>query len=245
MSEAAQLIGAANVALIVPVANDTESLSSLLAQIGAWDSRPREIIVAAADRDRALEALCRREGCRLLLTRANRGAQLDHGARAANAAVMWFVHADAALPQNGLDAIAAALAAGADGGCFRFTFQGRPKWYKTLLAALIAVRIRCGGMVYGDQGLFVRREAYEAAGGFPHQPLFEEVRLVKALRRRGKFRVLPAPIGISTRRWERDGWCRRSLRNRCLALCYMLGVPAERLSRAYHGAMDAPRETEP
>ena len=244
MAETTRLAVDSNVSLIVPVWNDGESLSELLQQIGTWKHKPREIIVAAADRDPKLDSLCCMHGCHLLLTRANRGAQLDHGARAANAAVLWFVHADASLPANGLEAINGALDEGADGGCFRFTFQGRRTWYKTLLAALITLRIRSGGVAYGDQGLFVKREVYEVCGGFPHQPLFEEVRLVRSLRRKYRFCPLAAPIGVCTRRWERDGWWVRTLLNRWLALRYMLGASAERLSKAYHGRMDVRNEPE-
>jgi hypothetical protein len=150
--------------------------------------------------------------------------------------VLWFVHADALPSPVGLQAIAAALTEGAESGCFRFTFRGEAAWYKSLLARLVALRVRAGGVPYGDQGLFVRRDVYLACEGFPHQPLFEEVRLVKRLRQRGTFRPLAEPIGVSPRRWERDGWWRRTLRNRWLALRYLLGASAERLARVYHGS---------
>ncbi|HEU4617168.1 MAG TPA: TIGR04283 family arsenosugar biosynthesis glycosyltransferase [Gammaproteobacteria bacterium] len=228
------------VALIVPVLGDTALLRELLARVDAWASRPAEIIVVSGGRaDAELERVCLRSGARLVVAARNRGAQMDAGARAASAPVLWFVHADACLPPDGLHAIAGALGAGLNAGCFRFTFQGQPTWYKALLARLVGLRIRLGGIPYGDQGLFVRRDVYLECGGFAHSPLFEEVRLVKQLRRRGSFRVLPVPIGVSPRRWERDGWWRRSLRNRWLALRHMLGASPERLSQAYHGTFDA------
>jgi hypothetical protein len=43
-------------------------------------------------------------------------------------------------------------------------------------------------------------------------------------------------MGVSPRRWERDGWIRRSLMNRLLALGFALGVAPDRLARMYrHG----------
>jgi rSAM/selenodomain-associated transferase 2 len=232
------------VALIVPVRDDTERLRTLLEGVASWAHAPAEVIVASAGLDPALERLCVDHGARLIAAAPNRGAQLDAGARAASARVLWFVHADASLPREGLSAIDATLAGGAVGGCFRFSFQGEATWYKALLARLVGLRVRLGGIPYGDQGLFVRRDVYLACGGFPHEPLFEEVRLVRRLRRRGAFRPLPMPIGVSPRRWERDGWWRRTLRNRWLALRYMLGASAERLSRVYHGRLDAPTRQE-
>ena len=74
---------------------------------------------------------------------------------------------------------------------------------------------------------------YDAVGGFADTPLFEEVPLVRALRGRGTFTRVAAAIGVSPRRWERDGWLWRSFGNRLLALAYLLGVPPRRLARRY------------
>jgi hypothetical protein len=79
------------------------------------------------------------------------------------------------------------------------------------------------------------RAAYEQAGGFADAPLFEEVPLVRALRRAGRFDSVDAAIGVSPRRWERDGWVRRTLENRLLALAYMAGISPHRLARRYRG----------
>jgi hypothetical protein len=105
-------------------------------------------------------------------------------------------------------------------------------WNKRVLARLINWRTRYG-VPYGDQGLFVARADYDAVGGFADTPLFEEVPLVRGLRRRGAFVPVAASIGVSPRRWERDGWLRRSVGNRLLALAYSLGVSPRRLARRY------------
>lgn len=234
----------ANVAIIVPVLDDAAALSNLLAQISSWQLKPREVIVVSGQPEPALDALCAQHGCRLINMPASRGAQLDRGASEAQAAVLWFLHADASAPANGLTSITSALARHAESGCFRFQFQGRPIWYKNLLKWLIAMRIRLGGVPYGDQGIFALREVYLACGGFPHQPLFEEVRLIKRFKRRGTFRVLSAPMAVSTRRWDRDGWWARSWRNRWLALCYLCGMPAERLAGSYRRTDNAENRIE-
>jgi hypothetical protein len=183
--------------------------------------------------DAAVAALCEARRCRYVEAPANRGAQLAAGARACEADTLWFVHADAEPPSDGLEAIAAAVRAGAESGCFRFAFQGAPTWYKRLLARLVALRVRCGGMAYGDQGVFVRRALYHELGGFAEWPLFEEVPLVRRLRARGTFRVLPRVLAVSPRRWERDGWVRRTLHNRWLALRFACGARPEALAASY------------
>jgi len=221
------------VSLIVPVLDDTAAVSVLLERVAAWPRAPREIVIVSGARDAELARLCAAHGCQLIETAANRGAQLDRGAAAASSPLLWFVHADTQPPELALAAIEQAVATGAESGCFRFDFQGPPQWRKSLLARLVALRIHMGGMPYGDQSLFVLRDVYAQCGGFAHQPLFEEVELVRRLRHRGTFRALPGRIRVSTRRWERDGWWSRSCHNRWLALCHMLGVPAQRLAGAY------------
>jgi hypothetical protein len=88
-------------------------------------------------------------------------------------------------------------------------------------------------MVYGDQGIFVTRAAYEEGPGFAAEPLFEEVPLVRYLKRCGGFVALDVPITVDPRRWERDGYLRRTLHNRVLALGHLLGVPPPRLAQWY------------
>ena len=88
-------------------------------------------------------------------------------------------------------------------------------------------------MVYGDQALFVQREAFLSAGGFAEQPLFEEVALVKVLRASGGLVCAGEGVQVATRRWEHDGWLLRSISNRLLATAYALGVSANTLHRWY------------
>jgi rSAM/selenodomain-associated transferase 2 len=221
------------VAVIVPVLNDSEALGRLLDEIDEWAAKPREVVVVAGAADAELANLCKHRGHRCIEAPPNRGMQLDTGARASDAPVLWFLHADADVPRDAIVRLVAAVDAGAESGCFAFSFQGPRTPTKTLLERFVALRIRCGGIPYGDQALFATGKAYRACGGFAHQPLFEEVRLVRRLRRRGTFQRLPDRVRVSTRRWDRDGWWRRTLHNRWLAICYMLGMSAERLAGAY------------
>ena len=230
------------IAVVIPVLGDAAELDALLTQLAA--QQPAQIIVVSGSADAAVAAVCARHGCEYAETGANRGAQLDAGARRATAPVLWFLHADAEVPRDALALIAAAVRDGAESGCFRFTFQGPPTWHKRLLAQLVALRIRCGGMVYGDQGIFARRDVYLELGGFPAWPLFEEVQLVRRLRARGTFRVLPRVLAVATRRWERDGWLKRTLHNRWLALRFALGGRPEALAARYPALLRSDAEHE-
>lgn len=223
----------ADIAIVIPVLGDSARLRALLDLVTGWRLQPREIIVVAADADSRLSALCKSRRCLYLTSEPCRGKQQDQGARAAQARILWFLHADATPHSSSLAEISRAVAGGGEGGHFRFAFSGMPMFRKTMIEWLTNLRVWLGGIPYGDQGMFVRRDVYLKCGGFPHQPLFEEVTLVRQLRFRGRFRALAAPIGISPRRWERDGWVRRSLNNRYLALAYACGQTANRIAARY------------
>lgn len=223
-----------DIAVIIPVLDDADSLRSLLHRIRSWKSQPPEIIVAAGTDDAEVADLSREYRCRYMLGEACRGKQMDDAARAASAATLWFVHADAVPSDTSLADIDTARANGAEAGYFRFEFTGPRTWQKALIERLVYLRTRCGGMPYGDQGLWVGREAYCGCNGFAHEPLFEEVGLVKRLRSRGRVRALGTAIGVAPRRWEREGWWYRSAMNRLLALGHALGISPKRLASRYY-----------
>jgi rSAM/selenodomain-associated transferase 2 len=227
------LMATTDIAVVVPVLEDTTALKTLVGLFQGWTLQPAEIIVVSAGSNDRLRDLCQEHHCRYVESISCRGAQLDRGAVDAAANILWFLHADAEPNPDSLREISRALDEGAEGGYFRFMFLGKPAWWKALLARLINLRIRLGGIPYGDQGIFVRRDVYIESGGFASQPLFEEVALVKTLRSRGHFHALALPIGVAARRWERDGWWYRSLTNRSLAIRYLLGASAERLAEYY------------
>lgn len=221
-----------NVSIVIPVLGDAPLLSMLLHAVVSLDDEPFELIVVDGANDTAVAEHCQNLGCISLNTRAGRGHQLHSGAQRASGDVIWFLHADAEPPRDAIESIRRAVRAGAIGGYFRFRFAGKITWYKSWIAKLINVRCRFG-TPYGDQGLFIRKIEYLRAGGFPDTALFEEVPLVRAARASGRFVQLDASIGVSPRRWERDGWIRRTLGNRLLAIGYMLGLSPDTLARYY------------
>ena len=47
------------------------------------------------------------------------------------------------------------------------------------------------------------------------------------------FAPMTVSIDVAPQRWERDGWLRRSLKNRILTLRYMLGASPVELAKSY------------
>ncbi len=162
---------------------------------------------------------------------ANRGVQLNLGARHLDTDVLLFLHADSGLPYGFEDHIQRALRdPRVVGGCFQLEFDApRPmlRFYSWF------TQFRGRFFHFGDQGFFVRRSAFEVMSGFRELPFLEDVDFLRRLRRRGRFTVLPAAVTTSARRFLSCGVVRQQLRNILIVALFELGVPAHRLARLY------------
>ena len=185
----------------------------------------------SSDRTREVAAAA---GARVLESARGRGRQLDHGAREARGEWIVFLHADTRLEPGWCPSILG-LDPGVAGGAFRFALDtARPA--RRYAEWAVALRCRLLGLPFGDQALFCRRRSYEEAGGFPHEPLFEDVALVLRLRRVGRVVLLPRCAVSSPRRWQADGPARTTIRNNALLLAFLAGVSPARLARLYNSS---------
>jgi rSAM/selenodomain-associated transferase 2 len=218
------------VAVIIPTLDEDAALKRLLARLAQLDPAADEVVVVDGMAAESCQLVCRGSGAFWIPAHPGRGGQLALGAARAQSEVLWFLHPDCEPHAAAVGAIRRSVEEGTVGGYFRFRFAGPATRFKRLLERCIAWRCRWG-MVYGDQGLFATRAAYAATPGFAVQPLFEEAALVQALKRTGRFAALALPITVSPERWERDGYLRRALVNRLLALGFFFGISPARLAR--------------
>ena len=158
-------------------------------------------------------------------------------ASGASSHALLFLHADCLISQPAIDALHAALAdPQLAGGAFYLRFaESRPRSLR-FVAWGINLRARLRGSATGDQGIFVRRGVFQSTGGAPDWPLFEDVELVRRIRRAGKFTVLRTPVTVSGRRYIEHGVFRTALLIYFLRLAYWLGVPPHRLKNWFRDA---------
>ena len=220
--------------VVIPTLDAADELPATLAALAECDL-VREIIVADGGSRDATTAVARAAGARVLLAPRGRGPQLAAGAAAA-AAGGWllFLHADC-RPEPGWAAAAAAFIAApgatARAGYFRFALDD-PSPAARRLERIVAWRCRALALPYGDQGLLIAHNLHDAVGGFAALPLMEDVDLARRLGRR-RLAPLATTVQASARRYRRDGYVRRPLRNLlCLSL-YFAGVPPQRIVRLY------------
>jgi glycosyltransferase involved in cell wall biosynthesis len=218
------------VAVIIPTFDDDVALERLLSHLAYMEPGPDDVIVADGACSDATQLLCRRFGAMYLASRSGRGGQLALGAARARADILWFLETHCEPHADAIIAIQECVKRGATGGYFRFQFGGKQSFGKRMLEHAIALRAALG-MVYGEQGIFVTRSAYARTLGFTIQPLFEQVKLVRALKRTKRFIPVPLTIGVAPMRWEKEGFVLRTLFDRCLALGYMCGISPAVLAR--------------
>src|SRR5205814_4864807 len=107
-------------------------------------------------------------------------------------------------------------------------------------------RLRLLGLCYGDSAFFVRRAAYEGIGGFRPHPVFEDLDLVRRLRRRGHFVRVADRVVTSSRRFEGRSFALTFARWASLQALYWLGVPPHRLAGFYAHVREAAKpKTQP
>ncbi len=110
-----------------------------------------------------------------LSAKRGRASQMNAGAKQAGGDWLLFLHADTLLPEgalarlNGLEADHTIQAGG-----FLHRFSGED-WRLRLVSVLDNFRCRRSRIIYGDQAMFVRRALFERLGGFPDQPILEDV----------------------------------------------------------------------
>ena len=153
-----------------------------------------EVVVVDGESGDDTGERARQAGARVVVASPGRAHQLEAGARATDADVICFLHADTTLPEGYADAIRAALDdPRVVGGAFAFRFAERGAALRVVEWGT-RVRSHWGALPYGDQALFVRRSVLDAIGGVPQVPIMEDVDLVLAMRRRGRLALLPLEV---------------------------------------------------
>ena len=229
-------------AAVVPTLNEAARIEGTLAALVA-DPAVALVVVADGGSDdgtieRAKDFSARFAMVELIDSPKGRATQLNAGARWAlestDVQALLFVHADCGLPADFGQHIAAALAdAEAVGGAFRtWTIDDTGGSRLAPLLHLADLRSRYSGLPYGDQAPFMRVSAYRAVGGFPEQPLMEDLEMSRRLRRLGRIVTVNGRVTVSGRRFIARPIFYTVLVNVFPAL-YRLGVSAERLARLY------------
>lgn len=217
--------------IIIPTLNEEQVLGTTLARLR--DQENCEVIVVDGGSSDTTLALAESGGCRTISSAKGRGTQMNAGAAAAKGKVLLFLHADTLLPDSFsrliLDAVRLpSFVAGA----FSLAIDSPTRRLATV-AWFANMRSRLLQLPYGDQALFVTRDAFNAVGGFPEMAIMEDYVFIRKIQKEGKIIILPERATTSARRWQNIGVMRTTLINQAIVCGYSLGVHPTTLARWY------------
>lgn len=192
------------ISIVLPVLNEVRVLAATLTGLPVA-ADVEIILVDGGSTDGTWELAGRFPQLRRLAAPRGRGCQMNAGARAARGELLTFLHADTQLSPDHLATLRRAAADPAfSAGAFELSLS-------PALPALRFIawganwRSRLFGLPYGDQVLTLRRDLFQALGGFTHRRP-EDLDLVLRLKRGSRLRLLAPPVISSGRRWLEQGY---------------------------------------
>ncbi|MBY4678478.1 TIGR04283 family arsenosugar biosynthesis glycosyltransferase [Marinobacterium arenosum] len=219
--------------IIVPMLNEAAVLSELLEHLRYWQPRGCEILLVDGGSSDGSADIAEAAGFRVVHAPRGRARQMNAGAEETQGEVLLFLHADTRLPQEADRRLLAALQSGdKQWGRFDVRLSGNAAMLP-LIATMMNLRSRLSGIATGDQAIFVRRPVFEQVGGFPEQPLMEDIELSARLKRFGAPLCLRDRVLTSGRRWESRGVWKTILLMWRLRWAYWRGADPARLAQLY------------
>lgn len=221
------------ISIIIPVLDEAERLDILLPELRKRSETGKVmevIVVDGGSRDGSPE-IAGSHGARVIYAPKGRAGQMNHGAELARGEILYFLHADS-LPPEGFDRwILRAMEEKLKAGCFRLRFDPPHRFLNAFAWCTRINHPLCRG---GDQSLFLPQSWFRAAGGFDERfRIYEDNEFIGRLYSDYSFRVLPAYITTSSRRYKKIGVFRLQYHYSVIHLKRVLGAPPEILYSYY------------
>ncbi|MFK8110945.1 MAG: TIGR04283 family arsenosugar biosynthesis glycosyltransferase [Rubripirellula sp.] len=218
-----------DISVVIPVLNEEDEIA--MAIESAFAAGAREVIVVdGGSQDRSVRIATESRATKIVRSIPGRGIQLNSGAFVAESEFVLFLHADNRLSESCLkqilqhpDCTWGAFRQRIDSNRLIFRFI---EWGNSL-------RVTWSQKPFGDQAIFVRRSVFKREGGFAEIPLMEDVEFSKRMGKVAKPLLLDGPLSISSRRWQKHGVIRQTLRNWSLQIQFAFGASPEKLKRRY------------
>lgn len=214
------------VSIIVPVYQE-RNLNQFLKQFENLKGE-FEIIIVSGDKQN-YDTL----SFELFRCKKGRAAQMNYGVKHAKFDIIWFLHADSKIEKNSILKIENFLKTNLL-GAFKIKFDN-DKFLMKICAFMSNLRLKLGGIAFGDQGMFMKKEIFYTLGGFREIEIMEDYDFsLRAKKKWFKFTNTNGTIITSSRRFVSNGIIKTMIKMRLCRLMFKLGVKQEKIIRFYN-----------
>lgn len=220
--------------IIIPVLNESKTLSTQLALLQHLREAGHEIIVIDGGSQDDSANIATPYVDQLISSECGRAKQMNKGAACAKHNYLLFLHIDTTLPEQVLQSLQKAFSnTSSRWGRFDVRLSGQHILYRCI-EWLMNKRSRITGIVTGDQAMFVSQQMFKEVGGFPDIPLMEDITLSRSLKKISAPICLSDIVISSSRRWQEHGIVRTIFFMWSLRLAYFFGVSPAVLAKRYY-----------
>ena len=239
--------------IIIPTLNSAKELPATFASLmpALLEGAISEVIIVDGGSTDDTVEMADEAGANIIVAETKgRGPQLSTGANAAKNEWMLFLHSDTELEEGWhLEVMkfiksedqkiteettsfhsATQNNAIQNAAAFKFSLKDKGLAPK-ILAKMVALRCALFSLPYGDQGLLISRQTYDACGGYPHFPIMEDTDIIRRLP--SPVKILQSRAFTSAEKYQKEGYLKRSVRNLYCLSAYYRGLPPEKIYQIY------------
>lgn len=231
--------------IIIPAHNEKENLRSLLPQLIAFRKAFQiEIIVAlSSDNSDGSKALAAAHGVRCIpCEKKGRAVQMNTAAALGEGNILVFLHADVKPPESFVQDIINTIDDGYEAGFFSYRFDKKSVALQLNASFTAKDGFFTGG---GDQCLFIKKEVFNALGGFDEeQVLMEDFEFFGRMKENNvRYKIIQNDLIVSARKYNNNSYLRINLANFLLVVLFKFGYPAKKLKSLHDRLIKMPYQS--
>jgi rSAM/selenodomain-associated transferase 2 len=215
------------ISVIMPVLNEEKALPATLQRLFSQSGDYEVLAIDGGSSDNTLAVIKADDRIHLHSCNTGRASQMNCGARHAQGEWLLFLHADTLLPENALTAVQQLPDTTRAGG-FRHRFSGS-QWGLRLISWLHNFRCRCTRVFYGDQAMFMRKSLFTELGGFPDEPVLEDLLFSEQIANVTSPIMMDSYVITDSRKFEKAGIWLSLLRVILIQISHELKLPTPAL----------------